>query len=273
MANIDLACSSLANLPDDLLDRLGTLLVSDLAGGVAALASLAASCQRFRDLFAGEFIARHASLRGVPSLASLEGLAVLETLTALGTNRVFFLDAQCLFRPGASLKRLCVFEALLHRHPKLTLSIEGHTGSKAPERAARGFSHQRAAAVADEILRRARQRSLGHERGVPAEHPLAHRVFLRAWGKAVVLAAGWGAGSESLHAEIFFELGGVVMPPRPTHYAMAASTWSLPRDGDEAPSALAGGGPALLPLSSLGSDARDLADGVDALALADRLPP
>jgi len=267
------AVNGLAGLPDDVLERIGSVVVSDLAGGVAHLSALAASCRRLWAVFtAAGFVSRLAAERGVSGLSSLEGLAVLETVTGLGTNRIYFMDAQCIFRPGSSLERLNEYEALLRRHPRLILRIEGHTGSRAPDGAARRFSYQRTVAIGEYLLRRARghhyssshsasEVQAGQEDGIstlgirghtsadarsldkalscepasqscarersrlyPADHPIAHRVFLRAWGKAVAVCAQWAAGIESRHAEAYFEFDGVEMPARPACYEIAAFT-------------------------------------------------
>ena len=47
----------------------------------------------------------------------------------------------------------------------------------------------------------------------------AYRITCRGWGKAIAVAAGWSAGLDSRHAEVFFRLDGAEMPPRPPHYA------------------------------------------------------
>lgn len=185
----DCATPNVVLLPDDILERIGAAVVSDLAGGATALAALASSCGRLRALLSSAaFVSSIAAQYGVSGLSSLEGLAVLETVTGLGTNRVYFRDAQCTFRPGSSVERLNEYESLLWRHPSLLLRVEGHTGSRAPDLAARGFSHQRAAAIGDYLLQRAQAR-----RTCQAGH--------RDLAEATARVTAWTGGSDGAHAE------------------------------------------------------------------------
>jgi hypothetical protein len=301
-------------LPDDILQRIGATVGADLAGGATALAALASSSVRLRALLSSAaFVSSLGTPHGVRDLSSLEGLAVLETVTGLGNNRVYFRDAQCSFRPASSIERLNEYEAMLWRHPSLLLRVEGHTGSRAPYLAARGFSHQRTAAVGGYLLQRAQARrrctaaprvsaegeagsgtdgrgepegdyaeggvaeagkldTQRAESGVPAAvamaqagaaaggaagdgldvsahnasagacacatsadedmcelgatyaSEVAHRILLRAWGKSVAVVAGWSVGGiESRHAEVYFEMGGVEIPPRHDYYQAAVA--------------------------------------------------
>ena len=219
------AASQLPEWPDDLLDRLGAELLDDLAGGTVALVMLSCTCRRLRSFFADpSWAARRGEERGVPGVCNLEALAVLEVVTGLGTNRIFFRDAQPVFRKGSTLARLDEFAVLLRRHPRLTVHIEGHTGSSAPDVAAVPFSRERAQAVAQALLEREllvhapdARRARVWSASMPTAR-FADRITCRGWGKEIAVAAGWSAGLDSRHAEVFFRLDSAELPPRPAHY-------------------------------------------------------
>lgn len=217
-------CSMLSSMPGDSLDLVASRLLDDYTGGAGALARLAATCHSLRSTFSADFAGSKGRERGIEGIRSLEGLAVLEWVTALGVNRIYFNDGLDTLRPGSSVYRLDEFAELLRRHPRLHCCVEGHTGA-APRRYAdveqeAELSERRALAVATALRDRA-ERAAAAGDGT-ATIGLTARLAYRGWRDTVVRAAGWtNGGIESRHAEVFFRLGGVEMPPRSDAYGMA----------------------------------------------------
>ena len=133
MLSSDDACVTLDKLPEDVLSRVGNALVDDLCGGATALTQLRTS-HTLQRLFGGSGIQAVAMERGICGPTSLEGLAVLESVVGLGTNRIFFREAEAVFRAGSSRLRLEEFAAMLRRHPTLMALVEAHAGSTPTKR-------------------------------------------------------------------------------------------------------------------------------------------
>ena len=208
----------LLDLGDDAVICLAELLLRDDhhnndAEGTRALARLCCTCSHFRglgsDLLAA--LARRLALeRWRSGVGGFEEYAVLATLMAIGGGQLRFGDAKLeLTRSNANAVRMAAFARLLRRHKHLHVHIEGHAGVNAPDRAAGGFSLQRAKHVG--ILLAAR-------RCEPT------RLHMRGWGKTISTAAQWPAGAQSRRADVFFTLGDhsatcTHLPPRPPYYS------------------------------------------------------
>jgi hypothetical protein len=194
---------NLVELPDELLEEVSTRLCADL-DGPASFGRFCCTCSRARRLGSDVALLGQRGLeRGQSGVATLEQLAVLEALQNLGSARVVFLGADINIRPG-SLARLDELAALMLRHPRLTVTVEAHTGRNAPDRFAPQFTCMRADAVAHRLI----------DRGV-----LDARITCNGWGKRIAMAAGWQPGVESAIAELFFHLDGLTLPMRPGYYS------------------------------------------------------
>ena len=198
------AITSLLALPPELLEALAAWLLS-LLNGPALLARLSLTCTQMHQLcHSTAFLCARGHEFGTAGVVNLQQLGVLEALKNLGTHRVVFMGADIEIRPG-SLARLKDFASLLKQHEDLTVAVEAHTGRNAPVLYAPAFTRARAIEI---------KRVLTEVEGVPA-----HRVTsATGWGKDVAVAAGWAAGIESARGELYFELCGLVMPPRPSYY-------------------------------------------------------
>ena len=127
-----------SDLPDDVLERIACALAEDLCAGVASVCRLSRVDKRLHGLaLSADTLARCAAQHGLQATsASLELLDVVETVTGLGTNRVFFAsgrrplttDTKPTIRAGSSMPRLIEFALLLRRHPTLIVRVEGHEG-------------------------------------------------------------------------------------------------------------------------------------------------
>lgn len=222
MLSSDDACVTLDKLPEDVLSRVGNALVDDLCGGATALTQLSRTSHTLQRLFGGSGIQAVAMERGICGPTSLEGLAVLESVVGLGTNRIFFREAEAVFRAGSSRLRLEEFAAMLRRHPTLMALVEAHAGSKYTNQAmADNCSRERALAVGAALCRW--QDSNWDE---AQAQRFAHRLRFRHWGSVCATAAGWTAGLESCHAEVFFSLDGGTswLPSKPSHYGYVDSS-------------------------------------------------
>ena len=216
---------TLESLPDDCHTNIARWIIDDLCSGSLSLLSLARTCRRFHDLCgAASFASAIASaVHRCPGARSLEALAVLETLTGLGTNRVLFDHTHDKIRAGSSMPRLVEFVGLMDRHRGLLAVVETHAGVSESDPHAQSIT---------------RALTIGHALSEICERPdvldehLMGRVRLRHWGSTVAAAAKWSTGSrESRHAELFFSLdaGETWLPPRPAHYASAQATLTAER--------------------------------------------
>lgn len=247
------APTSLSELADDVLERIACALTQDLCAGVRSLCMLSRCDQRLHDLaLRADMLSRCAAqhgLAGSASSASLPLLDVLETVTGLGTNRIFFssgrrpLDTETTptLRPGSSMPRLVEFALLMRRHPTLSVCIDGHAGthecmtyqtnSGGTVQVQSGIGHRRAEAVRRafldlECLERLDARGNKVWGRMPTAR-FAPRITARGWDDAVSAIAGWSGGLNTCHAECFFRIGGSghEVPTRPDHYALAAASF------------------------------------------------
>jgi len=244
-----------ADLSDDVLERLCLALIDDFCTGVTSLVRLSRCCHRLHGLASDPtIISRCAEVYGIRSRSPgqrvrLALLGVAETVTGLGTNRIFFKKSNVFnaamfsescepqMRPGSSVARLLEFVLLLRRHPALTLVIDGHEktsegmsleGTDGIEmRHSHGNSLQRAKAVRSAMLEHecleridARGNKVWTARLPSPRFP--DRIEVCGWEDSVAQIAGWTSGLETMHAECFFTMDGVTIPARPEHYARAA---------------------------------------------------
>lgn len=166
-----------------------------------------------------------------PGVETFEQYAVLSAVMSVGGSSLRFADASVQLRAGKpNADRIETFVRLLRRHPSLHVHIEGHAGVNAPDRAADGFSLQRAKHVG--VLLAARRCD-------------TRRLHMRGWGKRVSAAAQWPAGAQSRRADVFFTLGAApsgqpaaFLPPRPRYYP----------DGEEAPSEVGAASASVVPI-------------------------
>lgn len=260
----------LSDLADELLELICAALADDYCIGVTSLVRLARSCKKMQMLVVHEpaCIARCAAQYNIvlPSSTKkppFELLAVAETVAGLGTNRIFFqrkgrsyMHVTPQIRPGSSGARIQEFALLLRRHPRLTISIEGHEGRHEgiihalaeAEGAADGGDHASAvAAAADAGMITSIRASFGQsvQRAEVVRDALLElecleglsrlgsrmwgrmptsrfgpRITTRGWEDSVAEAAGW-SGPETCQCEVFFSLDGIEMPSRGEHYRRA----------------------------------------------------
>ena len=199
-------CRLLA-LPSDLLEAILCRLEVGL-NGPTHLCHLSLTCHNLRQVCSdAEFVGRCGSKRGQDGLRTLGQLTVLESLRNLvaeGNIKTIFMGADTAIRPG-SLARLDDIAGLLQQHAeRLTVSINAHTGRNAPPSFAPHFTRARAKVIMLRLL----------AEGVPQ----TQIESANGWGKDIALAAGWQPGIESAHAELFFTIDGVTVPPRPSYY-------------------------------------------------------
>lgn len=178
---------------------------------------------------AAQYCCADGAVRAVPSQPTLELLGVIETVVALGTNRIYFSNRGRAIspitrsdtpsiRPGSSLPRLMEFALLLRRHPRLTVAIDGHEASHealthrsedgSDVRCSHGRSQQRADAARDallelECLRRVSPTGARTWGTLPSARFAERIEHCRGWEDAVATAAGWSGGLETSHAELF----------------------------------------------------------------------
>ena len=233
--------STFAELPDDVLERIACALTDDLCEGVRSLCMLSRCDVRLRSLaLRADVLGRCAAQHGLHGSATLPLLDVIETVTGLGTHRVYFASGrralensmEPTIRPGSSMPRLVEFALLMRRHPTLTLSIEGHAGTHecepaADDRALRRAEAVRKALVDLECLERLDKRGNKVWGRIPKVR-LGPRLTVRGWDDAVSSIAGWSGTLATCHAECFFRLGGSghEVPARPEHYALAAASFN-----------------------------------------------
>lgn len=197
----------LTALPADLLDAILCRVESEL-NGPTLLCRLSLTCHVLWELCSdADFIGRCGSKKGQTGLQTLEQLTVLESLRNLvaeGNVRIIFMGADTAIRPG-SLARLDDLAGLLQQHAeRLTVCIDAHTGRNAPPSFAPRFTRARAKVIMLHFL---------------AEGVSQTQIeSANGWGKDIALSAGWQPGIESAHAELFFSIGGVTIPPRPSYY-------------------------------------------------------
>ena len=176
---------------------------------------------------------------------AFELLSIAETCAGLGTTRVYFqrkgrlyMHVKPVIRPGSSLPRVIDFALLLRHHPRLKVVVEGHESTcegvvqtmedGREMRASLGQSEARARVVKDALLEYEcleRISRIGSKVWGKLPQPrFADRITCRGWEDSVSEAAGWSAGLESAHAELYFTLGGVggvEVPARSPAYAVA----------------------------------------------------
>lgn len=242
----DEAPTRLLDLPDEVLECVCASLAEDLCAGVTTLVRLSCVSVRFHVIVSSHGnVERCAEAYGIAvpanvktSHRTLELLSVLETVSALGTNRIQFQRGKGSYdspviRPGSSMPRLIEFALLLRRHPALTVAIEGHEHTKegivhdddagSRVRASFGSSVRRAEAVREALLSFECLERLGRAGnkvwGKLAKPRFAERITrCHGWEDAVAEAAGWTSLLECCHVELFFTFDGVEVPKRGAHY-------------------------------------------------------
>ena len=188
----------LLSLSDDMVVKIATALTP------AAYARLRGSCGAMRQLLTPAHLIHE---RGAPeAIKTLEALALLEAVSAIGGNQVTFEGAITQLKPGFG-GRLAAYAALLKRFGRAHLHIDAHTGRNAPSTYAPSFTRDRARTVRQEL----------EERGVHRA-----RVTCTGWGKIVAVHAGWPVGQESARGELYVEQDRVFYPARPAYYASVA---------------------------------------------------
>lgn len=186
------------SLSDDLVVKIATAL------SPAAYARLRGSCGAMRQLLTPAHLIQE---RGAPeTIKTLEALALLEAVSAIGGNHVTFEGAITQLKPGFG-GRLASYAELLKRFGRAHLHIDAHTGRNAPSTYAPSFTRDRARTVRQEL----------EERGVHRA-----RVTCTGWGKIVAVHAGWPVGQESARGELYVEQDRVFYPARPAYYASVA---------------------------------------------------
>jgi hypothetical protein len=247
---------TLGNFPDELIGQICSLICSDYCIGVRSVVALS-SCSK--SLFGS--VTRHACVARCTSQyevgiegnhvrqPTLELLGVCEAVCGLGTTRIYFRgrgrtsvhdESEPDFssiRPGSSMPRLVELALLMRRHPRLTVSIEGH---EAPHEGTTvcaedgsavqiscGASHARAEAVRNALIElecSEHVTTLGQRLwGKLPVRRFAERITnCRGWGCSVVQKAAWHGPRETFQAELFFELDGVEVPQRDGGYARGA---------------------------------------------------
>lgn len=186
------------SLSDDLVVKIATAL------SPAAYARLRGSCGAMRQLLTTAHLIQE---RGAPeTIKTLEALALLEAVSAIGGNHVTFEGAITQLKPGFG-GRLAAYAELLKRFGRAHLHIDAHTGRNAPSTYAPSFTRDRARTVRQEL----------EERGVHRA-----RVTCTGWGKIVAVHAGWPVGQESARGELYVEQDRVFYPARPAYYASVA---------------------------------------------------
>ena len=188
----------LLSLSDDMVVKIATALTP------AAYARLRGSCGAMRQLLTPAHLIHE---RGAPeAIKTLEALALLEAVSAIGGNQVTFEGAITQLKPGFG-GRLAAYAALLKRFGRAHLHIDAHTGRNAPSTYAPSFTRDRARTVRQELEGRGVHRA---------------RVTCTGWGKIVAIHAGWPVGQESARGELYVELDRVFYPARPAYYASVA---------------------------------------------------
>ena len=186
------------SLSDDLVVKIATAL------SPVAYARLRGSCGAMLQLLTPAHLIQE---RGAPeTIKTLEALALLEAVSAIGGNQVTFEGAITQLKPGFG-GRLAAYAELLKRFGRAHLHIDAHTGRNAPSTYAPSFTRDRARTVRQEL----------EERGVHRA-----RVTCTGWGKIVAVHAGWPVGQESARGELYVEQDRVFYPARPAYYASVA---------------------------------------------------
>ena len=189
---------TILSLSDDLVVKIATAL------SPAAYARLRGSCGAMLQLLTPAHLIQE---RGAPeTIKTLEALALLEAVSAIGGNQVTFEGAITQLKPGFG-GRLAAYAELLKRFGRAHLHIDAHTGRNAPSTYAPSFTRDRARTVRQEL----------EERGVHRA-----RVTCTGWGKIVAVHAGWPVGQESARGELYVEQDRVFYPARPAYYASVA---------------------------------------------------
>ena len=140
---------------------------------------------------------------------TFEQLAIWDELVAMTSHRVTFEGASTELR-NESLEVVDAFGRLLKRFPGTRVHVHAHTGAYAPPLYAPRFTRERAAEVAEMLVRHGIDRN---------------RITAQGWGKAVAVAADWPPGRDSARGELFVEVDGdplLLLPPLPHHYAGVA---------------------------------------------------
>jgi len=175
----------------------------------ASLARLRGTCQFCSTLKSTTTVKYIASLRTSaknfgPALAksfdTLEQIALAEALAEVETS-IRFEFRQVTLEPSSlpALERLAV---ILKRHASLKVSVEGHCGLEAPRAMGYEFTRMRADAVKRALV----------ALGVDGSR-LAARGFSNA--KPLVWRLGDRAGARNRRVELYVDVGGVEVPPRP----------------------------------------------------------
>ena len=141
---------------------------------------------------------------------SLEALSLLLALRDLKTNHIVFHLAS-LEMVTSSRRLLSEYARLLHRHRRLRLHIESHTGVGAPPQIAPQHSVRRACAVSKWLI----------SRGVPVR-----QLSACAWGQDIGIAHDWPASSAYARCELFLALEQAL--PQGSQQA-AGQTWTTVR--------------------------------------------
>lgn len=191
-------------LPLDLVERVAGLLLKT-SSGASDLARFSKTCRKARAIVTSAFLRDHAVGHPSPERApvTLEQLALLQELEAMGTNAVVFEGASTRIRQG-SIGRLEEMAAVLKRHKRARAAVHAHTGVRAPSLIAPTFTRERALCVKACLV----------EAGVDSD-----RIVTYGWGNVVALAASWAPGRSSARAEVYFELDETMFPRLPPAYA------------------------------------------------------
>jgi hypothetical protein len=119
--------------------------------------------------------------------SSIEALAIVEAMRRIESNHIIFRLGSLVMTPP-SVERLCRYADLLHKHPRLLLRMDSHTGVGAPPMIHKSHSVRRAYVVADYL----------DDKGIGSD-----RVSSNAWGYKVGMKHNWPAQPEFARVELF----------------------------------------------------------------------
>lgn len=198
----------LLNLPPELFERVCSQLCLTL-DGPADLCRLCLSCRLTHNRICNRiFVAARGHERSTFGIEQLDQLWLCEALQNLGSNRVIFAPCETKLKDCASIAKLKDFTGLLLQHDRIKVTIDAHTIDAQLGDYARKLTMGRAHQIEKFLI--------GHD-------VCKSRISINGWGKDVALAAGWQAGAESAHAELYFNVAGLELPARPTFYWQAFS--------------------------------------------------
>ena len=149
---------------------------------------------------------------------SIEALAVLEAMRRLESNHILFRLGSLVMTPS-SVNRLCGYAELLHRHSRLLLRIDSHTGVGAPPMIHRSHSVRRASIVADYL----------DDKGIGSD-----RVSANAWGYRVGMKNHWPARPEFARVELSVAFA-PASPGNASSSGDSSASASASASGDDSP--------------------------------------